>query len=68
MAVNEYWFDVLGFDSLCAPKAIANTESRRISEETGMRVIATEERDFVASRFLSEIWELTAEQWHKRCK
>ncbi len=65
-AVNDYWFDVLGFETLCAPKAIANTASRRISEKTGMRVIATEERDYVSGRFLTEIWELTSETWHKR--
>ena len=27
------------------PKAVANTASRRISEKTGMRIVATEERD-----------------------
>jgi ribosomal-protein-alanine N-acetyltransferase len=65
-AVNDYWFDVLGFSGLRAPKAIGNLASRRISEKTGMRMIATEERDFVSGRFLSEIWEITGEEWREK--
>jgi [ribosomal protein S5]-alanine N-acetyltransferase len=62
-AVNDYWFDVLGFKVLRAPKAIANIASRRISEKTGMHVIATLERDYVSGRLPTEIWEITAEEW-----
>lgn len=65
-AVNDYWFDVLGFGVLRAPKAVANTASRRISQKTGMRVIATEKRDYVSGRFLAEIWEITAEERRER--
>jgi [ribosomal protein S5]-alanine N-acetyltransferase len=61
--VTDYWFDELRFPLLRAPKAIANTASRRISEKSGMRVVAVEERDYVGGRFLSEIWEITAEEW-----
>jgi RimJ/RimL family protein N-acetyltransferase len=63
IAVNDYWFDVLGFNVLRAPKAVANTASRRISEKTGMRVIATFERDYVSGRLPAELWEITAEEW-----
>jgi [ribosomal protein S5]-alanine N-acetyltransferase len=28
-----------------------------------MRVIATEQRDYVSGRLLTEIWEMTAEEW-----
>jgi len=62
-AVNDYWFDVLGFKVLRAPKAVANIASRRISEKTGMRLIATLERDYVCGRLPAEIWEITAEEW-----
>lgn len=62
-AVNDYWFDVLGFSVLRAPKAVANIASRRISEKTGMRVIATLERDYVCGRLPAEVWEITAEEW-----
>jgi RimJ/RimL family protein N-acetyltransferase len=63
IAVNDYWFDVLGFRVLRSPKAIANIASRRISEKTGMRCIATLERDYVSGRLPAEIWEITAEEW-----
>jgi len=43
-AANDFWFNVLGFSVLRAPKAIANAGSRRISEKTRMRRIATMER------------------------
>jgi len=57
-AVNDFWFDVLGQKVLRAPKAIANIASRRISEKTGMRIIATLERDYVSGRLPAEIWEI----------
>jgi [ribosomal protein S5]-alanine N-acetyltransferase len=65
-AVMHYWFDVLGFPVLRAPKAIANVGSRRISEKQGMRVVDTQEREFVSGRLPAEIWEITAEEWHAR--
>jgi RimJ/RimL family protein N-acetyltransferase len=62
-AVTDHWFGELGFPVLRAPKAVPNTASRRISEKSGMRVVAAEERDFVGGRFLAETWEMTAEEW-----
>ena len=64
--VTDYWFNELGESVLRVPKAIENTASRRISEKSGMRVVGTEERDYVGGRFLSEIWEITAEEWRAR--
>ena len=63
IAANDFWFDTLGFTRLRAPKAVANIASRRISEKTGMRIVATEERDFVSGRLPAEIWEITADEW-----
>lgn len=63
--VTDYWFEVLKFPVLRVPKAVANAGSRRISEKQGMRVIATEDRDYVSGRFPSEIWEITAEEWRR---
>jgi RimJ/RimL family protein N-acetyltransferase len=63
-AVNDYWFDILGFHVLRALKAVANIASRRISEKTGMRVVATLERAYVCGRLPAEVWEITAEEWH----
>ena len=65
LAVNDYWFDVLGFTVLRAHKAIANTGSRRVSEKTGMRMVATEERNLVSGRLPGERWEITAEEWRE---
>ena len=65
-AVTDFWFEILHFPLLRAPKAIANSASRRISEKQGMRLVATEERDYVCGRLLSEIWEITAEEWRAR--
>jgi len=65
-AVTAYWFEVLGSPVLRAPKAIANAGSRRISEKSGMRVVAVEERDYVSGRLPSEIWEITAQEWRSR--
>jgi ribosomal-protein-alanine N-acetyltransferase len=64
VAVNDFWFDVLGFKTLRTPKAVGNLTSRRISEKTGMRLVAIEERNFVSGRLPCEIWEITAEEWH----
>lgn len=63
IAVNDYWFDVLGFAVLRAPRAVANIASRRVAEKTGMRLIATGEGHFVGGRLSQEIWEITAEEW-----
>lgn len=63
--VNDYWFDVLGMSVLRVPKAIGNVASRRVSEKTGMRMVATEMREYVSGWWLSEIWEITADEWHE---
>lgn len=65
-AVTDFWFETLKFPVLRAPKAIYNVASRRISEKQGMRIVATEDRDYVSGRFPSEIWEITAEEWRAR--
>ena len=65
-AVTDFWFNTLHFPVLRAPKAVVNSGSRRISEKQGMRLIATEERDYVSGRLLSEIWEITADEWSAR--
>jgi RimJ/RimL family protein N-acetyltransferase len=59
---------VLKFPVLRVPKAVANVASRRISEKTGMRIVATEEHEYVSGVLVQEIWEITAEEWHARRK
>jgi len=65
-ATNDFWFDVLGFSVLRTPKAIENIASRRISAKTGMRVVATYESEYVSGRLLTEMWEITASEWHEK--
>lgn len=65
-AVTAFWFDVLHFPVLRTSKAAANLASRRISEKQGMRLVGTTEKDYVSGRQLSEIWEITAEEWRAR--
>ncbi|UUX51954.1 GNAT family N-acetyltransferase [Nisaea acidiphila] len=65
-AVTEFWFETLKQPVLRVPKAIANKGSRRISERTGMRVIATGEKDYVSGRLPMELWEITREEWQAR--
>jgi ribosomal-protein-alanine N-acetyltransferase len=60
---NDFWFDKLGFSVLNVSKAVENIASRRISEKQGMRLVATEMKDYVSGRLLSEVWEITAEEW-----
>lgn len=67
-AATDYWFDVLKFPLLRVPKAIANVAARRISEKQGMRVIATEEQEYVSGRLPTEIWEVAADEWRAHRK
>lgn len=65
-AVTHYWFDQLKMPLLHVPQAAANTASRRISEKQGMRIVATKESEYVSGRLLTEVWEITAEEWRIR--
>jgi RimJ/RimL family protein N-acetyltransferase len=42
---------------------VENVASRRVSEKHGMRLVGTQEKDYVSGRLLSETWEITAEEW-----
>ncbi len=63
--VNDFWFDTLNFPLLRVSKAAANVASRRISEKQGMRKTGTTENDYVSGRLPSDVWEITAEEWHR---
>lgn len=65
-AVTDFWFETLDRSVLRVPKAAANTPSRRISERTGMRLVRTAEEHYVSGRQLSEIWEITRDEWRAR--
>lgn len=61
--VNDFWFETLGFPVLRVSKAVDNGRSRRISEEQGMRLAGTSEKEYVCGRRATELWEITAEEW-----
>lgn len=61
--VNDFWFGALGFPVLRVAKAVGNSTSRRISQKQGMRLVGTQEKDYVCGRLPSEIWEITADEW-----
>jgi len=65
-AVTDFWFEVLAQPILRVPKASVNAPSRRISEKQGMRLVATEERDYVGGRMAVDVWEITAQEWKDR--
>jgi RimJ/RimL family protein N-acetyltransferase len=65
-AVTDFWFGELGREILRVPKAAANAASRRISERSGMRLVRTEIRGYVSGPHLTEIWEITREEWRAR--
>jgi ribosomal-protein-alanine N-acetyltransferase len=64
-AVTDFWFNTLNLPEMRVAKAAANTASRRISEKNGMRLVATEERDYVSGRLPTEVWAITAEEWRR---
>ncbi|HZE52520.1 MAG TPA: GNAT family N-acetyltransferase [Bradyrhizobium sp.] len=68
LAVTDYWFETLERALLRAPKAVANVPSRRISERSGMRIVKTEDRDYVSGRFREEVWEITRDEWRRRSR
>lgn len=61
--ITDFWFNELGFSVMRVSKAVANTASRRISAKNGMRIVAVDERNYVAGRFAAEVRETTAEEW-----
>ena len=65
-AITDFWFDVLGRKVFRVSKAAANTASRRISERSGMRVIRRQIEDYASGRLLTEVWEITREEWFER--
>lgn len=64
--VTDYWFRTLERPLMRVPKAAPNMGSRRLSERAGMRLIRSDEDDFVGGRFAREIWEITREEWLDR--
>jgi RimJ/RimL family protein N-acetyltransferase len=62
--VNDYAFNVLGFDKLIFDNAVGNVPSRKVKEKTGATFIGIVKATFVDPRITEmEHWELTKEAW-----
>lgn len=61
--VNDYWFETLGMPVMQVGKASVNLASQRISEKHGMRRIGEKESMYVSGKLITEVWELTADEW-----
>ncbi|MGP2543311.1 GNAT family N-acetyltransferase [Yersinia sp. 2541 StPb PI] len=62
-AVTHFWFTQLDQPYLRVTKAAPNKASAAISRKNGMRLVATQERDYVSGHFQTEIWEISREEW-----
>lgn len=65
-AATDYWFNTLNKPVLRAPKAALNSRSQRISASSGMRLIRTEQQEYVSGLLDSELWEITRDEWNAR--
>ncbi|WP_426200910.1 GNAT family N-acetyltransferase [Pseudomonas sp. TWP3-1] len=65
-AVTRYWFETLERPLMRVPKAAPNIGSRKLSERAGMRMVRSDDGDFVSGRLPNEIWEITRDEWLQR--
>lgn len=65
-AVTDFWFLTLQQPQLRVTKAAPNAASSAISRRSGMRLVACEEREFVAGCFSAEVWLISREEWLAR--
>jgi ribosomal-protein-alanine N-acetyltransferase len=65
-AVTDFWFEELGRPLLRVHKAADNLASRRISERQGMREVRSFPKTLVSGEHLSELWEISRDEWRER--
>lgn len=65
-AVNDFWFRTLGREVMRVPKAAINAGSVMISRHSGMRLIKTGKKEYVAGLLDYQLWEITREEWCQR--
>lgn len=66
MIVTDFWFNTLNKSVLRVPKAKINFASKKISENSGMRLIATSKKQYISGELDTELWEITKEEWNKK--
>lgn len=62
-AITDFWFEMLGKETLRVPKAVNNIPSRRISEKQGMRVVSRFSKPLVSGVHEMELWEIRRDEW-----
>lgn len=65
-AVNDFWFRTLGRPVMRVPKAAINSGSVSISRHSGMRLIETGKKAYVAGLLDYQLWEMTRDEWCMR--
>ncbi len=63
--MTDFWFNTLHREVLRAPKARDNEGSRKISMNSGMRLIRVEKQQFTAGMLDAELWEITRDEWNR---
>lgn len=64
-AVTDFWFTALDRKVLRVAKAQANEASRKLSSRSGMRLIRQEKKQYVSGELMSQVWEITREEWQR---
>jgi RimJ/RimL family protein N-acetyltransferase len=65
-AATNHWFGALARPLLRTHKAVDNVASRHISDRDGMRVMATEMKNYPGGPRPTLLCELTREEWLPR--
>ncbi|MFT4022031.1 MAG: GNAT family N-acetyltransferase, partial [Acinetobacter sp.] len=64
--ITDFWFNTLNRNVLRVPKAKINFASKKISQNTGMRLIKTGKEQYIEGELEAELWEITKEEWNKK--
>lgn len=64
-AVNDFIFDTLKVEKITVCNFKGNEASRRVKEKTGAIFIGNCEKNHHDGKIISEMWEMTAENWQK---
>lgn len=64
--VTDFWFNILNREVLRAPKASVNDASKKISLNSGMRLVQTCKKQYTEGELDSELWEITRQEWNSQ--
>jgi RimJ/RimL family protein N-acetyltransferase len=64
--VTDFWFNTLHREVLRAPKASANSASKKISLNNGMRLVQNCKKQYIEGELDSDLWEITRQEWNSQ--